>query len=63
MSDKTLQQKLDSAGDTVGFLRNQQTGPNAYPGVSAEYTNWRDEQRGWSESAVLFNQSYHMVEL
>ena len=63
MSEKTLQQKLASAGNTVDFLRNQQTGPNAYPGVPAEYTNWRDEQAGWAKSAVLFNQSYHMVEL
>jgi len=63
MSDQTLQQKLDAAGDIVGFLRNQQTGPNVYPGVPAEYSNWRNEQRGWAKSAVLFNQSYHMVEL
>jgi len=63
MSEQTLQQKLDAAGDIVSFLRNQQTGPNVYPGVPAEYSNWRDEQRGWAKSAVLFNQSYHMVEL
>jgi syringate O-demethylase len=63
MSDQNLQQKLDAAGDIVGFLRNQQTGPNVYPGVPAEYSNWRNEQRGWAKSAVLFNQSYHMVEL
>ena len=63
MSEQTLQQKLDSVGNVVDFLRNQQTGPNVYPGVPAEYTNWREEQRGWAESAVLFNQSYHMVEL
>ncbi len=63
MSDKTLQQKLDSAGNVVDFLRNQQTGPNVYPGVPAEYSNWRNEQRAWAETAVLFNQSYHMVEL
>ncbi|RKF20631.1 aminomethyl transferase family protein [Altericroceibacterium spongiae] len=63
MSEQTLQQKLDTAGDLVTFLRNQQTGPNVYPGVPAEYSNWRNEQRAWAESAVLFNQSYHMVEL
>ena len=63
MSEQTLQQKLDAAGDIVGFLRNQQVGPNVYPGVPAEHSNWRDEQRAWAESAVLFNQSYHMVEL
>src|SRR5690554_470689 len=63
MTEQTLQQKLDQAGDVVDFLRNQQTGPNVYPGVPAEYSNWRNEQRAWAESAVLFNQSYHMVEL
>ena len=63
MSDQTLQQKLDSAGNVVDFLRNQQVGPNVYPGVPAEYSNWRNEQRAWAKSAVLFNQSYHMVEL
>lgn len=63
MSDQNLQQKLDAAGDVVEFLRNQQTGPNVYPGVPAEYSNWRNEQRAWAQTAVLFNQSYHMVEL
>ena len=63
MSEQTLQQKLDAQADVVDFLRNQQVGPNVYPGVPAEYSNWRNEQRAWAKSAVLFNQSYHMVEL
>ncbi len=63
MTDQTLQQKLDSQSSVVDFLRNQQTGPNVYPGVPSEYSNWRNEQRAWAKSAVLFNQSYHMVEL
>jgi len=63
MSEQTLQQKIDSTSDLVGMLRNQQVGPNPYPGVPAEYSNWRNEQRAWAKSAVLFNQSYHMVEL
>ncbi|WP_428334832.1 syringate O-demethylase [Novosphingobium sp.] len=63
MSDGNLQQVLDSKGNIVEFLRNQQVGPNAYPGVPAEYSNWRDEQRSWAETAVLFNQSFHMVDL
>ncbi|HTN14817.1 MAG TPA: DUF4837 family protein, partial [Sphingomonadaceae bacterium] len=54
MSEQTLQQKLDSVGNVVDFLRNQQVGPNVYPGVPAEYSNWRNEQRAWSETAVLF---------
>ncbi len=60
---QTLQQRLDGQANVVEFLRNQQVGPNAYPGVPAEYTNWRNEQAAWAKSAVLFNQSYHMVEL
>ncbi len=63
MSTKSLEAKLANAANIVEFLRNQQTGPNAYPGVPAEYSNWRDEQRAWAETAVLFNQSYHMVDL
>src|SRR5688572_28122859 len=63
MTEQTLQQKLDAQADVVDFLRNQQVGPNVYPGVPAEYSNWRNEQRAWAKTAVLFNQSYHMVEL
>ena len=54
----SLESLLNSVGNTAKFLRNQQSGPNAYPGVPAEYTNWRDEQRAWQQSCVLFNQSY-----
>lgn len=60
---ENLQQKLDAQSDVVDFLRNQQVGPNVYPGVPGEYSNWRDEQKAWAETCVLFNQSYHMVEL
>jgi syringate O-demethylase len=63
MNGATLQDLLDQSGDIVDLLRNQQTGPNVYPGVPAEYSNWRDEQMAWSKTAVLFNQSFHMVDL
>ena len=63
MSVKSLEDVLQSAKNTVDLLRNQQTGPNVYPGVPAEYTNWRDEQKAWQQSCVLFNQSYHMADL
>jgi glycine cleavage system aminomethyltransferase T len=62
-SPKNLQEVLDQQGDIVAFLRNQQTGPNVYPGVPAEFTNWRDEQWAWRHASVLYNQSYHMVDL
>ena len=57
----SLESRLASAGDITRLLRNQQVGPNVYPGVPAEYSNWRDEQRAWAETCVLFNQSYHMA--
>lgn len=60
---RNLDQVLSDAGDIVELLRNQQSGPNVYPGVPSEYSNWRDEQWAWQHSAVLFNQSYHMVDL
>jgi vanillate/3-O-methylgallate O-demethylase len=44
------------------MLRNSQIGAYVYPVVPAEFSNWRDEQRAWRESAVLFDQSHHMVE-
>src|SRR4030095_8137163 len=60
MSPRNLEEVLQSAGNVVELLRNQQTGPNVYPGVPAEFTNWRDEQWAWQHSCVLYNQSYHM---
>jgi syringate O-demethylase len=63
MSAKNLAEVIKNAGDPVTMLRNAQVGPNVYPGVPAEYTNWRDEQEAWQKTAVLFNQSYHMADL
>ena len=63
MSERSLQALLDEVGNPVDMLRNSQAGPNVYPGVPAEFTNWRDEQTAWQRTAVLFNQSYHMADL
>ncbi|MCL4676234.1 MAG: aminomethyltransferase family protein, partial [Pararhodobacter sp.] len=38
-------------------------GMYVYPVVAPEFHNWRDEQRAWANSAVLFDQSHHMDEL
>ena len=47
----------------VDLLRNSPSGPNVYPGVPPEYTNWRDEQQAWQKTCVLFNLSFHMADL
>ena len=49
--------------DSVSLLRNSQLGAYVYPVVPTEFSNWRDEQRAWRESAVLFDQSHHMAEI
>lgn len=63
MAARNLEDVLREAGGPINRLRHSQAGPNAYPGVPAEYTNWRDEQQGWQKTCVLFNQSYHMADL
>ncbi|MGZ4335113.1 MAG: aminomethyl transferase family protein, partial [Gaiellaceae bacterium] len=63
MSHRSLEDVLDAAANPVELLRNSQAGPNVYPGVPAEFTNWRDEQQAWQNTCVLFNQSYHMADL
>ena len=63
MGHRNLEELLEAVGNPVEVLRNAQVGPNVYPGVPAEYTNWRDEQSAWQETCVLYNQTYHMAEL
>jgi vanillate/3-O-methylgallate O-demethylase len=63
MGQQSLEDVLQRAGNPVELLRNSQIGAYVYPVVPAEYTNWRDEQRAWRETCVLFDQSHHMVDL
>jgi vanillate/3-O-methylgallate O-demethylase len=63
MSQSNLESVLKSAGNPVQMLRNSKTGAYVYPVVPNEFTNWRDEQRAWRETCVLFDQSHHMAEL
>jgi vanillate/3-O-methylgallate O-demethylase len=63
MSPKNLEEVIQAAGDPVKLLRDSQIGAYVYPVVASEFSNWRDEQRAWRESAVLFDQSHHMAEL
>jgi vanillate/3-O-methylgallate O-demethylase len=63
MSQQNLESVLKAGGNTVKLLRNSQLGAYVYPVVPSEFSNWRDEQRAWRESAVLFDQSHHMAEM
>jgi len=61
VAPSNLQEVLDAAGNTVEHLRNSQIGTYIYPVVPAEFSNWRREQKAWRETAVLYDQSHHMV--
>ena len=63
MKPQSLEAALKSAGNPVHLLRNSQIGAYVYPVVPTEFSNWRDEQRAWRETAVLFDQSHHMAEI
>jgi vanillate/3-O-methylgallate O-demethylase len=63
MSAQSLEALLRSARDPVALLRNSQVGAYVYPVVPSEFGNWRSEQRGWRETAVLYDQSHHMAEI
>ena len=63
MTAGNLEQLLTSADNPVTLLRNSRIGAYVYPVVPSEFSNWRDEQRAWRETAVLFDQSHHMAEL
>jgi len=56
-----LQQLIDTKGNVVDMLRDSQLGTYIYPVVPAEFSNWRREQKAWRETAVLYDQSHHMV--
>ncbi|MBF9034403.1 aminomethyl transferase family protein [Rhodobacterales bacterium HKCCE2091] len=44
------------------MLQNAATGPYAFP-IPPQFTNWIEECRAWRETAVLFDQSFHMTDL
>jgi len=57
-----LEEKLIASGGALELLRSSNLGHVIFPGIPPEFSNWRDEQRAWHESVVLFEQSYHMTE-
>ena len=60
---KSLEDLLQSVDSPVEMMRNSKIGAYVYPVVAPEFHNWRSEQEAWRESAVLFDQSHHMVDI
>jgi len=60
---KSLEDKIRAqGGNPATMLQNSPIGRYVYP-IPAEFSNWMDEQRAWRETAVLFDQSFHMTDL
>lgn len=65
---RSLQDLVDAHPDLVDYFYNDSPGlhirtrTDRFP-IPPEFSNWRDEQRAWRESAVLFDQTHHMPEL
>jgi glycine cleavage system aminomethyltransferase T len=63
---RSLQDLLDSTPNLVDYFHNDTVSAHVYRSgfnpVPQEFTNWRDEQRAWRETALLFHFSYHMPE-
>lgn len=65
---RSLADLMSSVPNLIDYFYNDTVSPHSRtrPGASpvpAEYSNWRNEQRAWRETAVLFDQTHHMPEL
>jgi vanillate/3-O-methylgallate O-demethylase len=67
---KSLQDLVDAVPNLVSHFYNETIAPHfkartrliaAF--VPPEFSNWRDEQHAWRDTAILFDQSHHMPEL
>lgn len=65
---KSLQQFVTDTPSLVDYFYSGSVSPHASYRSSLnpappEWSNWRDEQRAWRETAILFDQSHHMPEM
>lgn len=63
----SLQDLIDQTPNLVEYFYNLPAGPHSINRAGSvpippEFSNWRDEQRAWRESVLLFDQSHHMPE-
>ncbi|MEO5534472.1 MAG: aminomethyl transferase family protein [Pseudolysinimonas sp.] len=62
MTSETLAAAVARVGSPVELLRNQDWPSVTFP-IKPEFTNWRDEQRAWSTTVAIMDQSHHMTQL
>jgi glycine cleavage system aminomethyltransferase T len=62
MPQESLEDKIKRHGNAAEMLRNVSQGRYEYP-LKTEFSNWQDEQRAWTTTAVLFDQSFHMTDV
>lgn len=65
---QSLQEFIDSKANLADHFYNDTVSPHtsyrrSLSPAPQEWSNWRDEQRAWRETAVLFDQSHHMPEI
>ena len=48
---RSLEDKLRDWNSPVEMLRNSLVGPYVFP-IASEFSNWRDEQAAWQNTAV-----------
>jgi glycine cleavage system aminomethyltransferase T len=59
---RSLEDRISGWASPARMLRNSPVGPYPFP-YPAEHSNWRDEQRAWNTTALLFDQSFHMTDV
>jgi vanillate/3-O-methylgallate O-demethylase len=62
MTAENLEQKIRRIGNPVTMMRNSPQGHYEFP-IPSEFSNWGDEQAAWRNTAVLFDQSFHMTDV
>lgn len=62
MTSESLADAVARVGNPVELLRNQDWPSITFP-IKPEFTNWRDEQRAWSSTVAIMDQSHHMTQL
>jgi len=68
MSELRLEDALSKAGNRTDFVRTMAPEADSrhlrlFRGLPDEFTNWREEQQAWKESAGLADLSHHMYDL